>query len=108
MDVGLGVRNQRIQRYYPMEPIVARGDYVIDQFDGRRLLVYFDPTGHALSALYTRATSAEWRDEDLVLDTGEFIRGGVLHDPQGNRLETERPMQLFTRWYFPTTEIHEP
>ncbi|UCC84927.1 MAG: DUF3179 domain-containing protein [Gemmatimonadota bacterium] len=113
MDVGLGVWNQRIQRYYPMESIAASDDYVIDEFDGRRLLVYFDPAGHALSALYTRATSAEWRDKDLVLDTGEFIHGGVLHDPQGSRLVTERPMQLFTRWYgyaltFPTTEIFTP
>ncbi len=113
MDVGLGVWNQRIQRYYPMESISASDDFVIDEFDGRRLLVYFDPAGHALSALYTQATSAEWRDMGLVLNTGTVIRGGALYGQDGNRLEAERPMQLFTRWYgyaltFPTTEIYEP
>ncbi len=113
MDVGLGVWNQNVQRYYPMELVTASNDYVIDEFDSRRLLIYFDPAGHALSALYTQATSAEWREKELVLNTGEFIRGGALYGSGGNRLEAERPMQLFTRWYgyaltFPTTEIYEP
>jgi hypothetical protein len=113
MDVGLGVWSERIQRYYPLEHIAARNDFLIDDFDGRRLLVYFDPAGHALSAFYTRAMNAEWRDKELVLDSGEMIRGGVLFGSDGERLEIERPLQLFTRWYgyaltFPATEIYEP
>ncbi len=113
MDVGLGVWNERIQRYYPMELVSANGDYVIDEFDGRTLLVYMDPAGHALAALYTRATDAEWRGKELILNTGEIVRGGALYGPNGERAETEWPMQLFTRWYgyaltFPETQIYEP
>jgi hypothetical protein len=113
MDVGLGVWSETTQRYYPMELVAAKDNLVIDELDGRRILVYFDPTGHALSGVYTQATSAEWRDKDVVLDTGEFIRSGVLYGPDGNRLRTERPLQVFTRWYgfaltFPATEIYEP
>jgi hypothetical protein len=113
MDVGLGVWNERIQRYYPMETISTSSDYVFDDLDGRTVLVYMDPTGHALAALYTRATDAEWRGKELILNTGEIIRGGALYDPNGERAKAERPMQMFTRWYgyaltFPETEIYEP
>ena len=113
MDVGLGVWNDRIQRYYPMETISANSDYVFDDFDGRTVLVYMDPTGYALAALYTRATGAEWKGKELILNSGEIIRGGALYGPNGERAKEERPMQMLTRWYgyaltFPETEIYEP
>jgi hypothetical protein len=43
--------------------------------------------------------------EELVLE------GGVLRDASGSRLEIERPLQLFSRWYgfaltFPGTTIY--
>jgi hypothetical protein len=112
LDIGLGVWNDGLQRFYPMEHVAAHGDWLIDEFDGRHLLVYFDPAGHALSGLYTTASSAEWHDKSLRLDTGEVIRAGVLYGPDGQRREIERPLQLFTRWYgyaltFPTTEVYE-
>ncbi len=113
MDVGLGVWNDAIQLYYPMEHVLARDEYVIDELDGRRLLVYFDPVGRALSAFFTEATSATWEGDELHLDTGEVVRGGALVGADGNRRHMERPLQMFTRWYgyalmFPEAQIYEP
>lgn len=112
MDVGLGVWTDDLQRYYPMEHVLAHNDFVIDEFAHRRLLVYFDPRAHALNAIYTGARDASWEGEELKLDTGEAIRGGVLYGPDGKRRDMERPLQVFTRWYgfaltFPGTEIYE-
>jgi hypothetical protein len=111
MDVGLGVWTDRLQRYYPMEEIVTHDNVVLDEFEGRRLLVFFQPGARALSALYVETTAASWDGDVLRLDGGTFVRDGVLYDERGNRREMERALQLFTRWYgyaltFPDTEIY--
>lgn len=113
MDVGLGIWTEDEKRYYSMNTVTEQGKFVIDQFGGRSIAVYFDPTAHAMAATYTNATSGRWDGDDLVLDDGTIIRNGLLVDGSGERLETERPMQLFTRWYgfalaFPETEVFEP
>ena len=113
MDIGIGVWTDEVQRYYPMEDVVGNGDVIVDDFAGRRLLVYYDPTARALTAAYTRARTATWDGDDLLLDTGERIRNGALYGADGIQRELERPLQVFTRWYgfaltFPGTEIFEP
>jgi hypothetical protein len=113
MDVGLGVWNDEAARYYPLEHVAAAGNVLFDRLAGRRVLVYFDPSGHALAAIYSDATEARWDGKTLRLDTGARIRSGVLFGPDGERLPLERPLQMFTRWYgfaltFPDTEIYEP
>jgi hypothetical protein len=113
LDVGLGAWTDDEARYYPMEHVTAAGDVLFDELAGRRLMVYFDPSGHALAAVYTDATAARWDGRKLTLDTGESIEGGVLYDEGGERLRMERPLQMFTRWYgfaltFPETGVYEP
>ena len=51
--------------------------------------------------------------EDSRLTVGEalVLESGVLRDASGDRLEIERPLQLFSRWYgfaltFPGTAIY--
>ena len=112
MDVGMGVWTATTKRYYPLEYVLAQDDFVIDDFESGRLLVYFDPQGHALSALYTQATSAEWSGAELLFSDGAVIRAGVLYGPEGDRRQIQRPLQVFTRWYgfalmFPETEVYE-
>ena len=113
MDIGLGVWTSGSAHYYPMDDVLAHDNYVIDEFEGRRLLVYFDPTGHALGAFYTEATEAVWDGDELRLNTGDVMSRGALFDAEGKRRDIERPLQLFTRWYgfaltFPETDIYEP
>ena len=43
MDIGLGVWVGSEARYYPMEVVQAAGGAIVDDFDGRRLLVYVEP-----------------------------------------------------------------
>jgi hypothetical protein len=111
MDLGMGVWEGESARYYPYDRVVAEGRAVLSTFRGRRLLVYLDPAAYALSALYVTAENYEWDDDVLRLSDGTYIQGGVYLEAEGAKIEADRPLQIFTRWYgfaltFPETEIY--
>jgi hypothetical protein len=111
MDLGVGLWQGDVSRYYPYDRVVSEGKAVLDSFEGRRVLVYLDPAAFALGAIYVEADGFEWDDDVLRLSDGTYIEGGVLRDAGGQRAEMERPLQVFTRWYgfsltFPGTEIY--
>lgn len=114
MDVGIGVWTEGgTNRFYPMEYIVAAGNVIVDDLDGRSIAVFYEPGAQALSALYVNATDGEWEGNALRLDSGQMIRDGVLFDANGKRGALDRPMQLFTRWYgyalaFENVAVFEP
>ena len=110
MDIGLGVWTESEARYYRMETIQENGGVLVDDFDGRRLLVYVERQFGALAAVFTESLTAELDGSDVHLDDGVIVRNGVVTDAQGSRVESMRPMQMFTRWYgfaltFPETSI---
>lgn len=110
MDLGMGIWQDEQARYYPYDDVMARGRAVLDEFGGRNVLVYLDPSAYALAALYVGADSFEWDDDVLRLSDGSYIDGGVLFEASGERADVRRPLQVFTRWYgfsltFPGTEI---
>lgn len=111
LDMGLGVWTQTEHRYYPMSQLHVHDNALIDTFDRRRLLVYVDPDSGNPVAWYTTASSVEWRGNDLILDTGERVRGGTLRDRSGIITKPIYPRQLFMRWYgfaflFPGSDIY--
>ena len=112
MDVGLGLWMDEDSRYYSQEDVMEQDGALIDTFQGRTVLVYFDPASFALGAHFVEADRVWWEDDILRLSSGHFIRDGVMHNEDGSRLRIERPIQVFTRWYgfaltFPDAEIYE-
>ena len=110
MDLGLGVWTDRTHRYYSMDRVIENDNGIFDGLDGRRLLIYMDPTTRIPAAVYTDATGFAWEDDVLRLNNGHVIRDATLFDENGERLEMPRPLQLFTRWYgfamtFPGVEV---
>jgi hypothetical protein len=110
MDMGLGVWTGATARYYPMDVIRQRGEALVDVLEGRRVLVYVDPDTYAPAALFVPSTRARLEGKEVHLDGGHVVRSGMLFGPGGSRLATERPQQVFTRWYgfaltFPGTEV---
>lgn len=110
MDLGLGVWTATSRRYYPLDLIRRNGSAVIDEIDGRTLLVYVDPETFTPAAVYVDSTRARLDGASVRLDAGQQVKAGVLWGNDGKRLTTERPPQLFTRWYgfaltFPNTEV---
>ncbi len=112
MDLGLGIWWDGGSRYYPRDLIRQQGGAVIDQVNGRALLVYIDPSTSTPAAMFVGATRARI-DGSIVRMDNATVRDGVLMDSRGRRLATERPQQVFTRWYgfaltFPGTSVFGP
>ena len=110
MDMGLGVWTDATRRYYPMELLHQRGDAFIDRIDGRNVLIYFDAGTATPDAIFVKATHATMDGKDVRLDDGTIVRMGVLLDRAGKAQHTDRPLEIFTRWYgfaltFPGCEI---
>ena len=99
MEQGLGVWTAADRRFYPLKHLRQHGGAVIDELGGRRLLVCIDRQSGLPAAVYTRAAACSWQQATLCLDSGELFRGGTLRDDRGVLQRTERPLQLFTRWY---------
>ena len=112
MDIGLGIWAEDKAKYYPYDEVRASGNVVFDTFEGRRMVVFYAPDALALLAIHTDATSATWEGDELHLNTGQVVRHGILYEPDGSRSETDRPLQVFTRWYgfyltWAETEVYE-
>lgn len=110
MDMGLGIWTQETRRYYPMEVIRERGPFV-DTLDGRGVLIYIEARSATPAAMFVDAESATLEGDEIRLDSGDVVRSGALFDAQGNRIDGERPQQIFTRWYgysltFPGSEVY--
>ena len=110
MDLGLGVWWDGGSRYYPRDLIQRQGGALIDRVNGRSLLVYIDPESSTPAAMFVSATRARVDGSTVRLDNGA-VKDGVLLDSRGRRLTSDRPQQVFTRWYgfaltFPGTSIY--
>ena len=111
MDLGMGIWTGEEARYYPYERITASENAVLDDFAGRQVVVYLDPSAYALAAAYIDTDGISWEENVLRFSDGSYIEGGVFHDASGERARIERPLQMFTRWYgfsltFPETDIY--
>ena len=111
MDLGLGIWDGDMARYYSYDDVAESGRAILDRFQGRTLLVYLDPTAHALASFYVDADGFEWDEGILRLSNGVYVERGVVHESSGERDRPDRPLQVFTRWYgfsltFPQTEIY--
>ena len=111
MDIGLGVWTESEALYYPMEDVQSAGGAIIDDFDGRRLLVYVEPGTYSLDAFFTEEEKVSVEESRLTVGGELVLEGGVLRDASGRRLDMDRPLQLFSRWYgfaltFPGTTIY--
>lgn len=111
LDIGLGLWTGEQGRYYPIDIVRAHDNSLLDEFDGRTVVVYVDPESYTLAALFVDASRVTRRGDEFAFDTGAVLTDGILRDAEGRRLAIERPMQLFTRWYgfalaFPGTTIY--
>lgn len=114
MEIGIGVWvGDSTARFYAMRDVNAAGDALVDSFEGRQVVVYFDHRSRSLQAAYVDAQRAWWEEDVLLMDNGFAMSGGFFLGADGQRVAVERPLQQFTRWYgwaltFPGTDIWEP
>ena len=111
LDIGLGLWKGDQGRYYPINTVRAQGNALLDEFEGRTVVVYVDPESYTLAALFVEASRVTRTGDAFTFDSGAVLKDGILRDAAGRRMAVERPMQLFTRWYgfalaFPGTTIY--
>ena len=110
MEIGLGVWAESGARFYPLETVQASNGALIDDFDGKRLLVYVEPGFGVLAAYFVESSAVDVDGSEIRLAGGVTVRDGVLTNQEGEPIDGARPMQMFTRWYgfaltFPETDI---
>ena len=98
-DIGLGLWQGEEARYYSYLRVLAEDKAVLDTFQGRRTLVYLDPSSYVLPSFQVDADRVWWDGDILRLSNDQYVERSVLYDPDGMRAETARPLQIFTRWY---------
>jgi Protein of unknown function (DUF3179) len=113
MELGIGVWKGEEARFYPMASLRQSGSVLLDEFDGREILLYIDPSTSTPAALYLDVDGARKQGREIWLSDGSVIRSGVLYGPTGEPVTIDRPFQLFTRWYgfsltFPDVDIYTP
>lgn len=99
MEMGLGIWDGDLHRYYPVKTIRANGNYLFDEINGEKLLVFLDPLTSTPMAIYWDAKEVRIEGRNITLDGGYSIRNQQIFDKQGNLIEVDRPQQMFTRWY---------
>ena len=112
LEMGLGIWSNNAARYYPYRDLNAHDNLIVDQFDGRSLIVYIDPESSLPEAFYIASAEVRWMGDDLSIKGVGTIRHGVLYPPAHESQHLERPDQLFMRWYgfaftFPNCEIYQ-
>jgi len=112
MDMGLGIWTGSSQRYYPVETLRNRGNYLVDNVDGRDLLIFLEPLTSTPTAIYWESDKVELEGREFVLSDGYRIQNGQLKTDLGEQVNIEQPQQIFTRWYgfaltFPETEVFQ-
>jgi hypothetical protein len=110
MEMGLGIWSDTMRRYYPLRAIRANGRYLIDEVEGKKLLVFLDPLTSTPTALYWNTEEFSVTGRDIHLSDGFRIENGQLLDADGNSVDVKMPKQMYSRWYgfaltFPDSEI---
>ena len=112
MDMGLGVWNDNTQKYYSVKVLREKGNYLLDEMAGQKLLVFLDPLTSTPTALYWYTETVSIEGRKINLSDGYSIQTGQIFDSEGELVKVEKPQQMFTRWYgfslsFPDPEIIE-
>jgi hypothetical protein len=99
MELGIGIWWEGGSRFYPRDLIREAGNALLDRVNGQTLLVYVDPATAIPAAIFVNTTQARVDGSLVRLDDSRTVRDGLILDRHGRRLATERPLQVFTRWY---------
>ena len=110
MTLGLGVWNDKEYKFYPSKAIDS-ANVILEDFGGKRLLVYINEASSVPFAFYTDARIFTVKGTEIHLDNGFVITEKGIANKRGKIINPEKPLQMFSRWYgfaltFPSTKIY--
>lgn len=109
-DIGLGIWTKDTKRYYSRKSLYAAHQVIIDELDGRTIVVCTDSGIGLATAFYCDTTQAKIYDGEVILDNDQIYTRGVLYR-NGVPVQVERPKQNAIRWFgfssiFPDCEVY--
>jgi len=116
MDMGLGIWSGNTQRFYTVAALRSEGRFIVDEFDGKKIVVFLDPLTSTPAAHYIgreiEAKNIRIEGNKLLLGDGLRIESGQLYDEGDTLMSAQQPQQTFTRWYgfsltFPNPDIYQ-
>lgn len=111
MEMGVGIYDGKSAKFYPSEAIKISGNSLVDEFNGRPLLIYISPTTNIPDVIYqSDLTEATVTETTLRFPDGRYLKSGNLYSAEGDQLAVDKPNHLFLRWYgfvstFPNCEV---
>lgn len=109
-DMGLGLWTAHTCRYYPILTLYEHDKPLIDEIDGRTVIIMVDPVIGLPTAFYYDTDRAEKIYNRVILGENVEYRKGMLYVDQ-QPVKVERPNHNAIRWYafaalFPGCEIY--
>lgn len=111
MEMGIGIYDGKSARFYPLKSIKAAGNYLVDEWNGRGLLIYISPTTRTPDVIYqSKMPDITMSETRVDFSDGSYLQSGNLYSAEGESLAVDRPTQVFLRWYgfvstFPNCEV---
>lgn len=109
-DMGLGIWTAHTQRYYGIHSIYQGQNVLLDDVDGRQVVIVYNEAIGLPRAFYFDTTRIEQRGDEWLLAPNAVYRGGILY-VDGKPTKPQAPNHNAIRWYafasiFPNCEIH--
>ncbi len=111
MEMGLGMYDGKSAKFYPLKTLKASGNYLVDEYNDRPILIYVSPATKIPDAIYQSGIADVTLTETTVnFPDGRYLKSGNLYSAEGDQLVVNKPNQLFSRWYgfvstFPNCEV---
>jgi len=110
-DMGIGIWTNHTVRYYSIMTLyMEQHGAIIDDIDGRKVVIVLDDEIGLPLAFYYDATKLEKSFGKLLLNDTAYYEKGVVYENK-KRVRIERPNQNTIRWHgfsslFPNSEIY--
>ncbi len=109
-DMGLGLWTPHTQRYYPITRLYSEQNIIVDQVDGRQVIIVLNEAVGLPFAFYHESRTVELRDEQVILDHETFYQSNVIYT-NGQKSKPDYPHHVAIRWYgfssiFPNCQIY--
>lgn len=97
-DMGLGIWTANTQRYYPIRKLYEAQNVIVDQIDGRSVVIILNTEIGLPTVFYFEPTMMKMLGSDLHLSPNARFRNGILFI-DGKPVKPERPNHNTIRWY---------
>ena len=105
MEMGLGIWEGKTAKFYSFKMIKENGNYLFDKLNGKNLLIYVSSSTYTPSAIFLQEIDdASFSGDKLFFANGKYITAGNLYSSKKEKIDIDKPNQIFLRWYgFVTT-----